>query len=80
MAAESVPPVGPETEGLASTRGETVSPQASGTAEPTIDGAFAADGVDLTVIRWMLERTPEERLEAVQQLVDATWAVRNREA
>ncbi len=80
MAAESVPPVGSETEDLASTRGEPVSPEASGAAEPTLDGAFAADGVDLTVIRWMLERTPEERLRAVQQLLDATWAVRGREA
>lgn len=44
--------------------------------EPTLNGAFAPDGVDLTVIRWMLERTPTERLEAVQDLIDATWALR----
>jgi len=65
---------------LAGTLGEPVSPEAAEIAEPTLDGAFAADGVDLTVIRWMLERTPEERLLAVQQLLDATWALRGREA
>jgi hypothetical protein len=49
-------------------------------AEPTLEGAFSADGVDLTAIRWMLERTPEERLQAAQQLVDAAWALRGDEA
>lgn len=44
--------------------------------EPTIEGAFAADGVDLTVIRWMVERTPTERLAAAQDLIDATWLLR----
>lgn len=53
---------------------------ATSSSEPTLDGAFAPDGVDLTVIRWMLERTPEERLRAVQQLLDATWVLRGREA
>ncbi len=48
-------------------------------AEPSLDGAFSADGVDLTVIRWMLERTPEERLQAAQQLIDAAWALRGDE-
>ena len=28
--------------------------------------AFAEDGTDLTVIRWMLELTPEERLQWLQ--------------
>ncbi len=53
---------------------------ASGPDEPTLDGVFAADGVDLTVIRWMLERTPEQRLEAAQQLIDAAWALRRDQA
>lgn len=48
--------------------------------EPTVEGAFATDGVDLTVIRWMLEKSPEERLEAAQQLIDAAWALRRDSA
>ena len=48
--------------------------------EPTLEGAFSPDGVDLTVIRWMLKRTPEERLQAAQQLIDAAWALRGDEA
>ena len=44
--------------------------------EPTLEGAIASDGVDLTVIRWMLERTPTERLQAVQDLIDGTWVFR----
>ncbi len=80
MAAESAPPVGSDTGAAASARSQAVSPEAAGNAEPTLDGAFAADGVDLTVIRWMLDRTPEERLQAVQQLLDAAWELRGREA
>lgn len=45
-------------------------------AEPTLNGAFAPDGVDLTAIRWMLERSPTERLQAAQDLIDAAWALR----
>ncbi len=44
--------------------------------EPDLEGAFAEDGVDLTLIRWMLRRTPTERLQAAQDLIDATWALR----
>ena len=46
-------------------------------AEPTLEGAFAPDGVDLTLIRWMLKRTPAERLEAAQDLIDSVWALRS---
>lgn len=45
-------------------------------SEPTVEGAFADDGVDLTLVRWMLEKSPTERLHAAQDLVDAIWAVR----
>ena len=47
------------------------------TAEPDLEGAFSEDGVDLTLIRWMLRRSPTERLQAAQQLIDATWTLRN---
>ena len=54
--------------------------QPCGEPELTLDGAFSADGVDLTVIRWMLSPTPTERLQAAQQLIDAASALRGGEA
>lgn len=44
--------------------------------EPTIEGAFAPDGVDLTLIRWMVDLTPTDRLQAAQDLIDTAWALR----
>ena len=67
-------------EGSAGRMGRADSAPALGDAEPTLEGAFSADGVDLTTIRWMLDRTPEERLQAAQQLIDAVWALRGDEA
>jgi hypothetical protein len=34
--------------------------------------AFSEDGLDLTLIRWMLSLTPTERLEALQ---DVIWSI-----
>jgi len=45
-------------------------------AVPSLESCISPDGVDLTVIRWMLGLTPTERLQAVQDLVDGTWALR----
>lgn len=58
--------------------GTVSDPGPSKTAELELDleGAFSDDGVDLTLIRWMLRRTPTERLQAAQELIDATWALR----
>jgi hypothetical protein len=44
--------------------------------EPTLEGAFSDDGVDLTLIRWMLRLTPAQRLQTAQSLVNATSALR----
>ena len=44
--------------------------------EPTLEGAFSPDGVDLTLIRWMLGLTPTERLRTAQQWIDDTAALR----
>lgn len=44
--------------------------------EPTLEGAFSPDGVDLTLIQSMLDRTPEERLQAAQSMIDLVAAVR----
>ena len=34
------------------------------------------DGVDVTLIRWMLSLTPRERLQTLQDFVDAVEEVR----
>lgn len=44
--------------------------------EPNLKGSFADDGVDLTLTRWMLRRSPTERLRPAQDLIDATRAMR----
>ncbi len=64
--------------GAAQPESGAVSSEDAAVAEPTLDGVFSPDGVDLTVIRWMLERTPLERLDAAQRLVDAAWALGRR--
>ena len=38
--------------------------------------AESADGVDLTLIRWMLDLTPIERLEHLQDWVDGLTELR----
>jgi len=58
--------------GTVSDRGRSVSTE----GKLDMEGAFSDDGVDLTLIRWMLRRTPIERLQAAQQLIDAAWALR----
>jgi hypothetical protein len=34
------------------------------------------DGVDVSLIRWMLSLTPEERLAVLQGFVDSVWELR----
>jgi len=38
--------------------------------------AYSEDGVDLTLIRWMLSLTPAERLQVLQQYVDSVLNIR----
>jgi hypothetical protein len=40
---------------------------------------YAADGTDLTLIRWMLSLTPDERLDALQGFVDALWELKGHD-
>ena len=47
--------------------------------EPTLEGCFAPDGTDLTLIAHMLERTPGERLQAAQSMIDLVAAARRGE-
>lgn len=42
------------------------------------DEAYSPDGVDLTLIRWMLSPTPAERLDVLQDFVDFVMEVRAR--
>ena len=37
---------------------------------PQPDAVYSEDGVDLTLIRWMLSLTPAERLDVLQGFVD----------
>jgi hypothetical protein len=39
------------------------------------EGAYSEDGVDLTLIRWMLSLTPAQRLEVLQGFVDSVMEV-----
>ena len=39
-------------------------------AEEEMLPTYSEDGVDLTLIRWMLSLTPSERLDTLQQFVD----------
>ena len=48
--------------------------------EDRCQAAYSADGVDLTLIRWMLSVTPAERLETLQQFVDSVSEIRARNA
>ena len=41
---------------------------------------YSEDGVDLTLIRWMLSLTPEERLQFLQRHVNAILAIRSLNA
>lgn len=38
---------------------------------------YGRDGVDVTLIRWMLFLTPVERLAVLQDFTDFVWEVRD---
>ena len=42
------------------------------------ESAYSEDGVDLTLIRWMLSMTPAERLDTLQQNVNSLLSIRER--
>ena len=41
---------------------------------------YSEDGVDLTLIRWMLSLTPAERLDVLQRHVNAILAIQELNA
>lgn len=48
--------------------------EASETTEPA--EGYSEDGVDVSLIYWMLELSPMERLEAAQDMIDTVWMLR----
>jgi len=48
--------------------------------EPEPQTDYSEDGVDLTLIRWMLSLTPAERLQFLQRQVNAILAIRRLNA
>ena len=42
-----------------------------------IEPTHSPDGVDLTLIRWMLSLTPAERLQVLQQSVESLLSLRD---
>jgi hypothetical protein len=45
--------------------------------QETCDRTHSADGVDLTLIRWMLSMTPEERLRTLQNVLWSLWRLKH---
>jgi hypothetical protein len=48
--------------------------------DPRPQTEYSEDGVDLTLIRWMLSLTPAERLQVLQRHVNAVLAIRELNA
>ena len=48
-----------------------LSPVTENERKPEIEQTYSPDGVDLTLIRWMLSLTPAERLHVLQQSVES---------
>ncbi len=51
-----------------------------GPSLPPKQRTHSEDGVDLTLIRWMLSLTPAERLQFLQENVEAVLRLRGGEA
>ena len=54
----------------------TRSPRGMAAADPAPLPEYSEDGVDLSLIRWMLSLTPEERLRFAQQHVNRILKIR----
>jgi hypothetical protein len=46
-------------------------------ALPTSEHSFSEDGVDLTLVHWMLSLTPAERLQVLQRHVRSVLKLRH---
>jgi hypothetical protein len=53
-------------------------PEGSGNAAPpSSEHSFSEDGVDLTLVHWMLSLTPAERLQVLQRHVRSVLRLRH---
>ena len=57
-----------------------LSPVTENERKPEIEQTYSPDGVDLTLIRWMLSLTPAERLQVLQQSVKSLLRLRDGDA
>ena len=48
--------------------------------EPGVQPDYSTDGVDLSLIRWMLSLTPLERLEFLEERIEDIRQIRERNA
>jgi hypothetical protein len=55
---------------------EPVEPEPGKNNGPSAQATHSEDGVDLTLIRWMLSLTPAERLDVLQQHLRSTLRLR----
>ncbi len=57
---------------------ETLSsgPSAEASKEIEPSEAYSEDGIDVSLIHWMLGLSPIERLEAAQDMIDTVWMLR----
>lgn len=69
--------VGPEPREQASA-GDSAQVEPQAQVEATV--AASEPSADSSLIEWMLDLTPEQRLEALQGFVDGVWELRGREA
>jgi hypothetical protein len=51
-------------------------PDAVPITDPNDRRLYNEEGVDLTLVRWMLSLTPAERLQELQRRVDSFWRIR----
>jgi len=49
-------------------------------AEPPLEPDYSEDGVDVSLIGWMLSLTPAERLEFLEQHINGILAIRELNA
>jgi hypothetical protein len=52
----------------------------AGTSNPALPPEYSEDGVDLTLIRWMLSLTPAERLQFLLERLASVQAIRELNA
>ena len=62
------------------TQSKTPSATPRRTGLPGDEPTHSPDGVDLTLIRWMLSLTPAERLQVLQQSVESLLSLRDARA